>query len=69
VGHMLNTYDVTTSLVRERQHQMTRSAIAGRLARRARRARRQEPAEADRTYATIILPPPRTAEARHPAAA
>lgn len=66
---MLNTYEVTTSLVRERQHEMTRSAIAGRLVRRARRARRQDPAEADRTFATIILPPPRAAEVRHPAAA
>ncbi len=66
---MLNTYEVTTSLAREHHPEMIRSAIAGRLARRARRAPRQDPAEADRTFATIILPPPRAAEARHPAAA
>lgn len=65
---MLN-HEVTASLVRERQNEMTHNAILGRLARRARRGRRQDTVEADRLYATIVLPPPAVADARHPAAA
>ena len=65
---MLNAYDVTTTLVRERQLEMTRSAVAGRLLRRVRRARLQAPVD-DRTYATIVLPPPKEDRARQQVAA
>jgi hypothetical protein len=65
---MLN-HEVTRSLVRERQQELTHHAVAGRLARRARRARRQDAAEADQLLATIVLPPPRAERARRPAAA
>ena len=65
---MLN-HEVTATLVRERQNEMTHNAILGRLARRARRGRSQDAVEADQLYATIILPPPAVADDRHPVAA
>jgi hypothetical protein len=66
---MMN-HEVTKSLVRERQHELTNSAVVGRLARRARRSRRHADQDAEQLLATIDLPPPKAVGATtHPVAA
>lgn len=51
---MMNSNEVTKTLVHERQHELTHNAVVARLARRVRRTRRQVTLNGDSEITTPV---------------